>query len=134
MISELMQNVTKEPYTDCWIWLSTSFGGYGTVSIKNKSHWVHKYFYENLVGEVPKGMELDHLCKNRICCNPDHLEIVTPAQNSQRSKNTKLSWDKVDQIRRLYFIGQCGYKELAQKFQVAIPTIVAVITGRTWKV
>src|SRR5438552_200174 len=45
----------------------------------------HQFTYELLIGEVPKGLELDHLCRNRLCCNPTHLEPVTRRENLLRS-------------------------------------------------
>jgi hypothetical protein len=54
---------------------------------KAKELYVHKYLYELLIGPVPEGMELDHLCKNRRCPNPWHLEPVSHTVNLRRGKN-----------------------------------------------
>lgn len=46
--------------------------------------YAHRWAYEHYVGPIPEGMHLDHLCRNRKCCNPDHLEPVTPRENILR--------------------------------------------------
>lgn len=71
----------------CWVWtgcLSTS--GYGQV--KNTS--AHRYTYEFFRGKIPKGKEMDHLCRNRHCCNPWHVEPVTPLLNNLRGVTARL--------------------------------------------
>lgn len=52
---------------------------------KGQSKLVHRVMYENFVGEIPTGMELDHLCKTRQCINPAHLEPVTHVENMRRA-------------------------------------------------
>lgn len=69
----------------CWLWLgAASRIGYGIVKWEGASRLVHRVTYTELVGPVPEGLELDHLCRNRGCCNPAHLEAVTHAENMRR--------------------------------------------------
>ena len=71
----------------CWFWegwLNNGYGGYTTPDSKN--HKAHRFAYEMCVGEIPEGLELDHLCRERSCVNPDHLEPVTHRENSLRGK------------------------------------------------
>lgn len=76
--------------TDCWIWLQCrNRAGYGEVNLSNYSHvskLVHVIMYTETFGPVPDGMELDHLCRTRECCNPAHLEPVTHLTNIERGE------------------------------------------------
>ena len=62
----------------CWQWTATIHaGGYARFYMDGKFHHAHRVAYELLVGPVPEGLVLDHLCRNRSCVNPSHLEPVT---------------------------------------------------------
>lgn len=72
----------------CWIWEGPlDNNGYGVLMRGYARFRAHQYTYRWMVGDVPEGLELDHLCSVRRCCNPDHLEAVTHAENMRRSKN-----------------------------------------------
>lgn len=58
--------------------------GYGRTKIKGKATYPHRHLYSKLVSEIPAGFVIDHLCRNRRCANPTHLESVTQMQNIQR--------------------------------------------------
>lgn len=76
----------------CWIWTGGLTGaGYGIVSCEPRkpngrltSKGAHRYAYELLVGPIPEGLVLDHLCRVPACVNPSHLEPVTPGENARR--------------------------------------------------
>jgi hypothetical protein len=69
----------------CWIWTAARTGlGYGCVYWNGRQAMAHRVVYEVMVGAIPDGMELDHLCRNPPCVNPDHLEPVTHGENMRR--------------------------------------------------
>lgn len=73
--------------TDCHSWTGPrSKSGYGKVMRDGKTLRAHRVAYEMWVGPIPEGMEIDHLCRNRLCVNPEHLEAVTPEVNQSRRK------------------------------------------------
>lgn len=70
----------------CWLWGGyLEENGYGRLTVDGKPAWAHRVAYELFVGPVPEGMELDHLCRNRRCVNPRHLEPVSHQENMCRS-------------------------------------------------
>lgn len=74
---------------DCWIWTSTISNGYGCMNIggmrpKGAQFMAHRISYTWTVGPIPEGMLLDHLCRNTLCVNPAHLEVVTHIENTMR--------------------------------------------------
>lgn len=75
--------------TGCWEWPGALFGGgYGHVRLASRDRPLHRVVYEHLVGPIPEGLDLDHLCRNRACCNPQHLDPVTRSENLRRSPDT----------------------------------------------
>lgn len=72
----------------CWIWTGAIHkSGYGQMKWKGQSTVAHRVLYSVLVGEIPKGFVIDHLCNVKLCVNPEHLEAVTPSVNTQRAWN-----------------------------------------------
>lgn len=71
----------------CVEWTAGLFrNGYGQVRDGKRKRLAHRVVYEMLVGDIPEGLELDHLCRNRACVSPAHLEPVTKRENILRSE------------------------------------------------
>lgn len=65
---------------------SVNTDGYGIVLANGKQYRAHRVMYENLVGEIPAGLYIDHLCRVRLCINPDHMEPVGNVTNIMRGE------------------------------------------------
>lgn len=71
----------------CWEWIAhKNQYGYGTYSIQSRSYMAHRVAYELEIGPIPDGLEIDHLCRNRGCVNPAHMEPVTARENTLRGE------------------------------------------------
>lgn len=78
----------KQGQNDCWDWQGgRAKGGYGAFRLAGITVRVHRYAYELLIGEIPAGLVIDHLCRNRLCVNPYHMEPVTSVVNVMRGES-----------------------------------------------
>jgi hypothetical protein len=122
----------EDPQTHCWIWqMKSRVNGYGQVNIGNTtSTTAHRWVYEQLRGSIPKDRVLDHLCRVRLCVNPDHMEIVTIAENNRRGLNAHLTLEQVAAILALK--GTATIREIAAQFGIDSSVISRIHNGLTW--
>lgn len=86
-VPRMMEN-SIQIVNGCWSWTGpVGHNGYGKCAINKKSKLAHRVFYQHFKGEIQSGNQIDHLCKNRLCVNPEHLEEVTAKENNLRSES-----------------------------------------------
>lgn len=88
LLRVIWKRCDRDPETGCWNWTASRAQGYGQQAVGvlhqtvgRRAERAHRLTYTLLVGEIPKGMHLHHTCENRACCNPDHLELLTPREH-----------------------------------------------------
>lgn len=115
--------------TGCWEWTGAiSNEGYPRTGSQNM---MHRAFWSEANGEIPPRMQIHHKCFNRKCVNPDHLELTTPAQNTQASA-TVLDWEKVRGIRRRLGSGETAVA-IGKDMGIKVGTIRGVGRYERWR-
>lgn len=71
----------------CWDWIGAAANGYGVLHVDGRYTYAYRFAYELLKGPIPAAREPDHLCRNKRCVNPDHLELVTRTVNFLRGSH-----------------------------------------------
>lgn len=113
----------------CWLWGGRlAPHGYGSILVGKRHVRVHRFAYELLVGPIPAGLHIDHLCRVRHCVNPAHLEAVTNTENLRRGNSTKLTLDQVREIKR----SNETQIVLAARYGVHSSHISQIRNGRAW--
>ena len=122
--------------SSCWVWRgvmkpNTNYGRF-TVYVSGRRHqWqAHRWSYTRFVGEIPDGMDIDHLCGNPSCVNPEHLEPVTNRENRRRAGQIRLTESQARDIKG--FKGM-GAADVAAKFGVHPATVADIWAGRSWR-
>jgi hypothetical protein len=124
-LERLMAKVQPVPWSGCWLWLAATNGdGYGVVWFGGKLEQAHRVSYWLHRGQIPDGLELDHLCRVTFCINPDHLEPITHRENILRGNTRPYSpvthcprghpYDEVNTYR--FFVG--NGRELARNCRI----------------
>ena len=90
-IESVLAKVGDPDSNGCWPWLGyVNRAGYGVTStVRGGRRGAYRVVWEILVGEIPAGLDVDHLCRNPICVNPGHLEPVTHAENVRRGARAR---------------------------------------------
>lgn len=95
LMDRLLRLSLPEPNSGCWLWMAAlNVHGYGYMTAGGKARGMrlaHRVAHELFKGPIPEGLVIDHLCRNIICCNPDHLEAVTQAVNIKRGLNVGMT-------------------------------------------
>jgi len=156
-------NLTERLYSkciktnNCWIWTGATSSGYGTIRDENQkndgAHRISWRLHNNQ--EIPTGMVIMHKCDNKLCINPDHLELGTVKNNIQDminknrrnpknhieklknesgslNRNAKLTNEQVIEIRKLYNSGKRQF-EIANDFGISKALVWTIIHNKSWK-
>jgi hypothetical protein len=98
IINRIKSNIIIDK-NNCWNWQGSNSGigvgagrGYGRISLDGHTSAVHRVMFITVHGFVPNKKQIDHICNNRLCCNPEHLQVVTAKKNIKlmyKRKNDK---------------------------------------------
>jgi hypothetical protein len=136
-----------DPATGCWNWtLSTIGKGYGQCQVRRlNEHYAHRVAFTAFKVPIPDGIDVLHVCDNKLCVNPSHLFLGTKKDNAQdmkakdrhlygeRNTEAKLTEMQVVQIHRLYSSGGFSTYQLADDFGVCQGTIWKILQGLRWE-
>jgi len=107
--------VQKLPGDGCWIWTRSKVTGYGHFHIqiapyKHRKIYAHRWAWESVHGPLPSGLQIDHLCRNRACVRPDHMELVTNRENCLRGLNSNVITHHTKVCKRGHEFADNDYK------------------------
>jgi hypothetical protein len=104
---KFFKNIRKDD-NGCWVWTGSVDKGYGRMYIGSKAFQTHRWSYEHHMHvSLPRTDTLDHLCRNTLCCNPEHLERVSLLENNERKHLYRALQAEIDRLR--LFITDLGY-------------------------
>ncbi len=131
--------------TECWNWLGSQFNsGYGRIEINGKTIRAHRLAYTIHYGEIPDGMQINHVCHNKLCVNYRHLYAGTPKQNSEDMVRAG-RWlghtefkEYANEIREIYNTGKYSYDNIVDIYKVvginiSKGAVANIIRGEIWK-
>jgi hypothetical protein len=124
-----------DPATGCWVWQrAMNPNGYGQVarSTHGGTGYAHRLIYERIRGPIPAGLQLDHLCRNRACVNPAHLEAVTGGENRRRGDGVKLTLEQAQSVHAMLADGD-SMATIGRRFGVSPACIREIKCGRNWQ-
>ena len=90
-LEDSLKRYRVDEESGCWLWEGSTRGGYGRLRVNGEMMEAHRASYEAHIGKIPEGLVIDHLCRNRACINPSHLEPTTSKENISRGMAGKVA-------------------------------------------
>lgn len=114
-----------DPETGCWNWSKTlTSNGYGVIKKQGfRQLMAHRFIYQRERGPVPDHLDMDHLCRNRACVNPDHLEPVSRSENLRRGARGKTNDSTIFLMKLVDASTNMNRVEIADMFGVSNQTV-----------
>jgi hypothetical protein len=146
-MEDIWKYINKKSDDECWEWTSSKdTSGYGMFRLNGKRPHPHCLIYELTYKKIPRGLYVLHTCDNPSCCNPKHLFLGTQQDNikdmnlkgrrfktfGENNPNSKLTHSQVDEIRRLYLLGNTSYKKLGKQFNITDVQVGNIIRRDMW--
>lgn len=99
----------------CWNWNGARVNswGHGSMRVKGKHYLAHRWYYQQLRGDIPEGMHIHHECRNASCVNPDHMMLITPSEHARLHFKKHLSEEQKNIMRELR--GTMHYTKVAKE-------------------
>jgi len=113
VLKRFVTKFTVNPETGCWDWTAASRSdGYGAINTPGRTELAHRVSFTVFVGPIPEDLQIDHLCNNRGCVNPDHLEPVSQVENLGRGARRRTRCRQ----GHLFTLENTGYKATGYRF------------------